>query len=62
MTLGENIRRIRKERGLTMRQLGEKVGVSESYMRAYEVGERHPKQDKIEKIAIALHVEIKALF
>ena len=61
MTLGENIRRIRKERGLTMRQLGEKVGVSESYMRAYEVGERHPKQDKIEKIAIALVVNPETL-
>ena len=61
MTLGENIRRIRKERGLTIKQLGQKVGVSESYMRAYEVGERNPKQDKIEKIAIALGVNPETL-
>ncbi len=61
MTLGENIRRIRKERGYTIKQLGEMVGVSESYMRAYEVGDRHPKSDKIELIAKALHVNPETL-
>ena len=35
MTVGENIRRIRKERGLTQKQLGELVGASEAYIRAY---------------------------
>ena len=58
MTLGENIRRIRKERHLTIKQL---VGVSESYMRAYEVGDRHPKADRIEAIAIALGVNPETL-
>lgn len=43
MTIGENIRRIRKERGLTLKQLGEAVGVSEAYIRAYESGRRNPK-------------------
>ena len=36
MTIGENIRRIRKERGLTLKQLGDIVGVIESNIRAYE--------------------------
>ena len=35
MTVGENIRRIRQERNLTQRQLGEMVGASEAYIRAY---------------------------
>ena len=43
MTVGENIRRIRQERGLTLKQLGEMVGVSEAYIRAYESGRRNPK-------------------
>ena len=61
MTIGENIRRIRKERGLTLKQLGEAVGVSEAYIRAYESGRRNPKQQSLEAIALALHVNVEAL-
>jgi len=61
MTIGENIRRIRKERGLTLKQLGEAVGVSEAYIRAYESGRRNPKQQSLEAIATALHVNVEAL-
>lgn len=61
MTVGENIRRIRKERGLTQKQLGEMVGVSEAYIRAYESGRRNPKQQSLEAIATALHVNVEAL-
>lgn len=49
MTTGENIRRIRKERGLTQKQLGELVGASEAYIRAYESGRRNPKPSSLEK-------------
>lgn len=61
MTIGENIRRIRKERGLTLKQLGEEIGVSEAYIRAYESGRRNPKQEKLEALATALHVNVEAL-
>lgn len=61
MTIGENIRRIRKERGLTLKQLGEAVGVSEAYIRAYESGRRNPKQQSLEALATALHVNVEAL-
>lgn len=56
MTVGENIRRIRQERNLTQRQLGEMVGASETYIRAYESGRRNPKPSSLEKIADALSV------
>jgi transcriptional regulator with XRE-family HTH domain len=56
MTVGENIRRIRQERHLTQRQLGEMVGASEAYIRAYESGRRNPKPSSLEKIAEALAV------
>lgn len=61
MTIGENIRRIRKERGLTLKQLGDAVGVSEAYIRAYESGRRNPKQQSLEALASALHVNVEAL-
>ena len=57
MTVGENIRRIRQERHLTQRQLGEMVGASEAYIRAYESGRRNPKPSSLEKIAEALAVK-----
>ena len=54
MTVGENIRRIRQERNLTQRQLGEMVGASEAYIRAYESGRRNPKPSSLEKIVCAI--------
>lgn len=61
MTVGENIRRIRKQRHLTIRQLGEMVGVKESYIRAYESGRRNPKPASLEMIARALAVNPEVL-
>ncbi len=61
MTVGENIRRIRKERGLTQKQLGELIGVSEAYIRTYESGRRNPKPSTLEKIAKALAVNPEVL-
>ena len=61
MTVGENIRRIRQERGLTLKQLGELVGVSESYIRAYESGRRNPKLKSLEALAQALAVNVEVL-
>ena len=61
MTVGENIRRIRQERNLTQKQLGELVGASEAYIRAYESGRRNPKQKSLETIAKALAVNVEVL-
>ena len=61
MTVGENIRRIRQERNLTQRQLGEMVGASDAYIRAYESGRRNPKPSSLEKIADALSVNPEVL-
>lgn len=61
MTVGENIRRIRQECGLTLKQLGDMVGVSEAYIRAYETGRRNPKIKSLEAIAQALAVNVEVL-
>ena len=56
MTVGENIKEIRKEKHLTQKQLGEQCGISESTLRQYEIGYRNPKIETIKKIADALAV------
>ena len=35
MSVGENIKRIRKEKGLTQKQLGELCGLADSAIRRY---------------------------
>lgn len=61
MTVAENIKRIRKEKNLTQKQLGEKCGMSESTLRQYEIGYRNPKLETIRRIAAALDVYISDL-
>lgn len=56
MTVGENIKRIRKEHGLTQEELGKKIDVSGVAIMRYEKGQREPKLETIEKIANALEV------
>jgi len=60
MTVGENIRRIRKEKGLTQKQLGELCNppISESNIRKYELGNQNPKIETVDRIASALGVNI----
>lgn len=61
MTIGENIRRFRKEKKLTQKQLGAYCGIAESAIRRYELGGANPKIETIRKIASALGVYISDL-
>lgn len=55
--LGKSIRKIRMRRNMTQRALAKATdGISESALRSYELGERSPKQDSLERIAEALDV------
>lgn len=56
MTIGEKIKQIRKEKGLTQKALGELLSISEGMVRQYELGIRNPKIETIEKIASALKI------
>lgn len=62
MTVGENIKRIRKKKGLTQKQLGALCGLADSAIRRYELGGANPKIETIQKIAHALEVEYTDLF
>lgn len=61
MTVGENIRRIRISKGLTQKELGSMLGVTEANIRAYECGRRNPKPGSVKKIADALGVNPEVL-
>lgn len=56
MTIGENIRKIRKKSKLTQKQLGELCGINEANIRKYELGKANPKYETLKKIANALNV------
>lgn len=59
--IGENIRKLRLEKGLTQKDLAEKSGTSLSALNKYERGDRTPKIDSLEKIAEALNVQVNYL-
>lgn len=53
---GSRLRQLRKDRKLTQQQLAELIGVKNSVISFYEVGERTPSPEVLRKLALALHV------
>src|SRR5512140_3741471 len=54
--LGRRVRRIRQEKGLTLKQIEAKVGVSATHISEIERGKTSPTIRALEKIAHALEV------
>lgn len=52
---GNRLRHLRKDRSLTQQQLAELIGVKNSVISFYEVGERMPSPEALRKLAMALH-------
>ena len=50
------IKKLREKRGFTQKELGELCGISESAMRSYELGDRKPKREILDRVARALQV------
>lgn len=64
MTTGERIRFYREQKGMTLKELGEKSGFLKSgdvRIAQYQSGARVPKADTLKKIAEALGVPVDAL-
>lgn len=55
---GEKLRYYRIKANLTQKELGGKVGISESYISLFEVNKRYPKNNILLKIAKALNQDI----
>lgn len=57
MEMGERIKMLREQRGMTLEELGNKVGVGKSTVRKWETGAiANMRRDKIQKLADALGV------
>jgi DNA-binding response OmpR family regulator len=61
-TIGETIRNLRKERGLTLKQLSRRTGLSVSLLSQIERAESSASVSSLHKIARALRVRLSALF
>lgn len=55
---GDMIRKYRKEKGLTQKQLGDLCGIADSNIRKYESGKQNPKIKTLQRIADALSISI----
>lgn len=57
LIIAHNIKRQRSEQGLTLRELADKVGITEATMQKYEANNiRHIDVDMVKRIASALEV------
>lgn len=52
------IREARKAKGLTQKELGERLGIGEPTVSKYESGKQNPTIETLEEIANALGVEL----
>ncbi len=60
-TFGQNVRRVRQEKGMTLEALAHEVGLAYSYVGQIERGQRNPTLDVVERIASALEVQPTSL-
>lgn len=61
MTVGENIRFLRKEKGITQRELAEKCECATGTIQQYELGKRQPRLEQLKRIAKILGVYVGEL-
>lgn len=55
-TFGEKLKQLRKEMGLTQKQLADQLGVTKSVVSFYELRERTPSPEVLVKLAGIFHV------
>lgn len=60
-TIGQRIKKLREIRGYTQKQLAQKAQVHEMTIQFYEYGTRKPKVEQLEKLAVALDIDIAFL-
>src|ERR1700735_1589710 len=61
ITLGQRLRHLRRAQGLTLSELGERVGRAPSALSLLENGRREPKLSLIEQLAAVLSVPVAEL-
>lgn len=58
---GDRLRQLRKERNLTQKELANLIGVKNSVISFYEVGDRTPSLEVLIKLSKALHISTDKL-
>lgn len=58
MEIGNKLRLLRKERGLTQSDVGEAIGQERSTIACYETGKRKPDVETLEKLAVLYKVTL----
>lgn len=61
MSIGENIKKLRKEKGYTQKQLAEMSGIATITLQQYELSKRTPQTEQLIKLSSALQVDINSL-
>lgn len=61
MDIGDIIKKLRKENGITQKQLAQMTGLAEITIRQYEAKKYVPKQAQLQKLCDALGVDINSL-
>lgn len=59
--VGENLREVRKRRGLTQEKLAEQLGVTPRYLAGIERGERNLTLDSVDALAANLEIDSRVL-
>jgi transcriptional regulator with XRE-family HTH domain len=60
--LGSNIKKYRKEAGMTQEELAEKAGISSKHLSRIEIGNTFPSSSFIDRISMILNVSLPDLF
>ena len=61
MKFGENLQKLRKERGISQEQLAEQLGVTRQSVSKWESGASYPEMDKIVAICNIFHCDTDVL-
>jgi len=59
--VGSNIRKIRKEKGYSLRGLGKKINVAHSHLSRIETGEKNPNLELLKTLSLVFDVSISSL-
>lgn len=59
--LGERIRKLRKDKGISLRELARRAEISPSFLSEVETGRSFPSPESLERIAAKLEVSLVSL-
>ncbi len=62
MNVGERIKSLREKKNITVNKLANLAGISQSYLREIELGNKQPTVEYLEYICAALNISLKDFF